>query len=320
MLRVVVILMLVSCSLHLRAQSCCSGGVPLSNNIGLSPQQKGTWQLNTSYDLNTLNTLKAGTTVLNDDSRRRQTHSVLFQLGYTFSRRWSAEVFVSYVRQERRIRQFGQEDFTFTQGIGDAVALVKYQLIAKEKQSLFVGLGAKIPTGSPDLRSQQGLRLNADLQPGSGAWDAILWTQYQRPIKLRPSMTWSLTGIYTTKGTNEEYLGNQAYQFGQEVQVISTLSDQVFVAKQIFNPSLIVRYRQVQGDQQNEQLVPGTGGSWLFVAPALAWQATPRFSMSASLELPIFAEVTDTQVTPTHRLQLGLSYLLTKKEADTNRR
>ena len=312
MLRIGCLLVMLSCGLHLLAQSCCSGGVPLSNNIGLSPQQKGTWELNTSYDLNTLNTLKTGTEVLDDDSRRRQTHSVLFQLGYTFSRRWSAEVFVSYVRQERRIRQFGQEDFTFTQGIGDAVALVKYQIITKDQHSLFAGLGLKAPTGPSDLRSQQGLRLNADLQPGSGAWDAILWTQYQKQLDSRPTMTWSLTGIYTTKGTNEEYLGSQAYQFGQEIQLITTLADQLFIAQQIINPSMTLRYRQVAEDQQNDQNVPGTGGSWLFVRPGLAWQAKPKFRVFASVELPLFADLVDTQVTPTHRIQVGISRLLSQ--------
>ncbi len=310
MFRLALLVLLISSSYYGVAQSCCSGGVPLSNNIGLSPQQLGTWQLNTSYDLNTLSTLKSGTEVLDDDSRQRQTHSFLLQVGYTFSRRWSGEVFISYVRQERRIRQFGQEDFTFTQGIGDAVALVKYQLLAQDNNSLFLGLGVKAPTGASDLRSQQGLRLNADLQPGSGAWDALFWSQYQTSFSFRPSLSWLLTGIYTTKGTNEQYLGNQAYQFGQEVQLITRLSDQFLVGKQLLNPSLALRYRYVDVDEQNGETVPGTGGNWIFLRPGLGWPISPKLSVATSLELPLRAEVVDTQVTPSSRFQIGISYLL----------
>lgn len=312
MLRVALVAIALFFSIQLLAQSCCSGGVPLSNNIGLLPQNKGSWQLNWSYDLNTLNTLKAGTEVLDDNSRRRQTHSALFQLGYTFSERWSAEFFISYIRQERRIRQFGREDFTFTQGLGDAVALVKYQLLPHQDQDFLVGLGIKAPTGPSDLLSSQGLRLNADLQPGSGAWDALVWIQYSASLSFRPSLSWSLTGTYTAKGTNNEYLGNQAYRFGQELQFITSLADQLLVAGQIIGPSLSFRFRHVASDLQNDEKVPGTGGIWLFARPGLAWSLTPVLNISAGIELPLFADLVDTQVTPTHRIQLGLSWLLSK--------
>jgi len=38
------------------AQTCCSGGIPLSNNIGLTSLGKGTLQIGINYDYNNLNT------------------------------------------------------------------------------------------------------------------------------------------------------------------------------------------------------------------------------------------------------------------------
>ncbi|MBL4939411.1 MAG: hypothetical protein JKY16_03905, partial [Lutibacter sp.] len=43
-----------------KAQTCCSGGVPLSNNIGLEILAKGTTQFGINYDYNNLNTLNDG--------------------------------------------------------------------------------------------------------------------------------------------------------------------------------------------------------------------------------------------------------------------
>ena len=54
-------------------QTCCSGGVPLSNNLGISNEGKGSLQVGINYDYNNLNTLNAGSRRLDDDSRQRQT-------------------------------------------------------------------------------------------------------------------------------------------------------------------------------------------------------------------------------------------------------
>ena len=40
-----------------QSQTCCSGGIPLSNSIGLETTEKGTLQLALNYDYNNLNTL-----------------------------------------------------------------------------------------------------------------------------------------------------------------------------------------------------------------------------------------------------------------------
>ena len=75
----------------INAQTCCSGGIPLSNNLGLDISEKGTIQVGLNYDYNNLNTLNSGTENLNDDSRLRITHSVLLNAGYSITDRLSAE-------------------------------------------------------------------------------------------------------------------------------------------------------------------------------------------------------------------------------------
>ena len=85
------------------SQTCCSGGVPISGNLGLPPGSGGTWQFSLGNDINVLKTLMDGREVLDDQSRERVTQSILFQSGYSITNRFSADLFFSYVKQERTI-------------------------------------------------------------------------------------------------------------------------------------------------------------------------------------------------------------------------
>ena len=62
------ILIMVGFSTHINlfSQTCCSGGIPLSNSIGLPIENKGAFQFGLSYDYNNLNTLNSGDDELDD--------------------------------------------------------------------------------------------------------------------------------------------------------------------------------------------------------------------------------------------------------------
>lgn len=299
------------------SQTCCSGGVPISSNLGLPPEEDGILQVSLRYDLNTLETLKVGTDVLNDDSRNRKTHSALLQLGYSFSERLSVDALFSWVRQERTITQFGNTDFTATNGIGDAVFLLKYKLFATpQNQTVVTGaLGLKAPIGASDLNTTDGLPIIADLQPGSGAWDGILWGQVVHVAGFRPSMSIAGTTVYSFKGVNDEYLRTQTYQFGNELQLMLSVSDRLLLGKLVIDPSLLFRLRNVAADVINEQVLPNTGGTWLFISPGISHWFNTDFSASLNVELPVLADVTGTQVSPTYHLNAGLFYRFRLKKS-----
>ena len=92
----------------IKAQTCCSGGIPLSNNIGLAMLEKGNAQIGIYYDYNNLNTLNFETDKLNDNSRLRITHSMLFNLSYAITDNLSIEGLFTWVNQRRKISQFGK--------------------------------------------------------------------------------------------------------------------------------------------------------------------------------------------------------------------
>lgn len=303
------------------AQTCCSGGVPVSGNLGMPLSNAKTLQFNLSYDYNNLNTLKSNRIVLDDNSRKRTTHSILFETGYSFNERFSADVFFSYVRQERLINNNNNEDFTYTQGVGDVVVLLKYLLVkgGKDKSNIVVGGGVKLPVGVSDkLNSQNGLPLNADLQPGSGAFDFIGWGAWSKPTQFRPSMSYFSTVIFSYKGINNSYLGENSYQFGRELSWSVGIGDQLFLASQIVEPSIQVRYRSAQADLFNSDELPSTGGDWLFVTPGISFWPNPNFAIEANIELPLVARVEGTQVTPTRRFNIGFYYKFQLSKDKTN--
>ena len=315
------ILFLLLPIIHGTAQTCCSGGVPVASNLGLPSAQAGAIQLSLSYDLNVLETLKTGTETLEDDSRSRKTHSGLFEIGYALSDKLSVDGLFSFVQQEREISQFNTRNISTTQGIGDAVLLFKYKIFSSpnDHTTIQIGAGPKIPIGSSDKRNEQGLTLNADLQPGSGAWDLSSWAQFTHVLKGSPSRSLHLTAIHSFKGTNQNYLGSQAYQFGQEFQVAVGISDRLLLGNLILDPSLSLRYRYQAADDIDSFELPSTGGQWVFVNPSLSYWANQDLSFEVGATFPIIANIVGTQVTPTYRFRTGVFYrLFTKSKKDSS--
>jgi len=300
------------------SQTCCSGGVPLSSNLGLPAGEKGTIQMALTYDLNVLETLKTGKQTLEDDSRSRKTHSFILELGYSFTEKFSVDGFFSFVRQERVINQFGNTNFSSTEGIGDAVLLFKYKIWATAANNTVfqIGIGPKIPLGASDKTNAIGLTYNADLQPGSGAWDGVLFAQFSHVLKKRPSMSFLATSTYGIKGKNSDYFDVQTYQFGNEFQLSTGVSDRVLLGKSIIDPALLFQYRLQVPDQINEVDLPSTGGNWIFVNPSITYWITPDFSLIAGISLPLFSNITGTQITPTYRFTTGLFYRIPIKQKD----
>lgn len=331
MFRLLFLLFLFFSSLSgLSAQTCCSGGVPLSSNLGLPAAEAKNLQFSLNYDLNILHTLKEGISTIEDQTRNRKTHSLLAQVGYSFTRRLSADVMFSYVRQERTISSDQSRNFAETEGPGDLVLLLKYRVWESKNHSSnwTLGAGTKLATGPADRTSNIGLLYNADLQPGTGATDAIFWTQFTQTGVLRPTMGFFATLTHNRRGTNDDYLPvfdpgsgttrTQSYQFGNEWQLITGISDRLLIGALMVDPGLSFRFRSVKFDRINEQRVPSTGGTWWFLNPNLTFWGNERFSVNLNVEVPLYANVIGTQLSPSFRLNAGVFYRLPLKKEKIN--
>lgn len=290
------------------SQTCCSGGIPLSNSIGLPILEKGSIQIGINYDYNNLNTLNAGTETLNDNSRLRITHSILFNTSYSITNNFSVESLFTWVNQRRKITQFDNQNLDSSIGIGDAILLFKYNLknVIANNSDLILGLGTKVPLGSSSETDSRGILLINDLQPGSNAWDIIYWLSASKQLNFRPSLNISGRLIYRNTGTDNEYLENSTYKFGNEFQAFLSFSDQFILFKTLVNNSLSFKYRNTVKDKTGGGELDNTGGNWLFIIPNLSINLTPSIVFATKLELPLYSNVDGTQLTPTYRITSGI--------------
>ncbi|MEM6697054.1 MAG: hypothetical protein AAF599_01565 [Bacteroidota bacterium] len=304
----------------LSGQACCSGGVPVSSNLGLPVSSSNVLQFSLSYDFNALNTLKTGTITQQSQERERTTQSILLELGYAFNNRFSVDGFFAYLQQDRLIHF--SNDLTRTRGIGDAVLLFKYNIITGDFTNLTFGIGPKLPLGATDQLSENSpIPPALDLQSGSGAWDALLWGQWSQSLAFRPSLSLVSTIIYSYRGVHDEYQCQngscQTYQFGQDIQAMFGLSDRLSLGKSLIDASLLFRYRFVTQDLFNDAPRPSTGGDFVLLAPSIAYWLNPQSSINATIELPIYANVRDTQVSPTYRFNFGIYHQFDLKSNDS---
>lgn len=298
------------------AQTCCSGGIPLSNNIGMAILAKGTTQIGVAYDYNNLNTLNNGSKKLDDNARLRITHSILVNASYAITDKFSVEGLLTWVNQRRKISQFGGINLDQSSGIGDALLLAKYNFtdVIGENTDLNFGIGSKIPLGSSTEKSDEGITLNADLQPGSNAWDLIYFTSVSKSMNFRPSLSISSRFIYRSTGTNNDYFGDSTYKFGNDFQAFVGFSDQFLLFNTITSPSISFKYRNAQQDKIGGFNLENTGGNWVSVIPNFSINVNKNLVFSSKAELPIYSNVDGTQLTPTYRLTTGILYTIAPKK------
>lgn len=296
----------------LRAQACCSAGPPLLGSLEFSPSPPETFQSVLTYHYNHLRDLLSGSTRLSDNSRQRTVHSVLLELSYGLSSSLSVSSLISFVRQERRVTSTVDvliESSVQTRGFGDALLVMKYRLVPLtiiSQHEIVIGIGGKIPLGISSL-SSGGILLPADMQPGTGAWDGILWAYASQGFLPRVPLTIVASASYRITGTNSRYgIGQQGYKFGNEF--IASLGGG-YRTEGSFDYSLVAQLRSVSPDQSVGSHVPNTGGLWFFIVPGLNFKLSDAFTLRASGQIPVYRSLEGIQLTTTYTVSVSLLYV-----------
>jgi hypothetical protein len=294
-------------------QACCSGGVPLGGSLGLGTAEHKSLQFLITYDYNAINDLMDVSRHLPDDTSSRTTHSSILEINYGLSTRFSVAGVFPVIRQVRNIKAYvGARDITATQGLGDVALLFKFRVLNPEKLSDWegvVGAGPKFPTGRTNFTNNLGLALAADMQPGSGSWDGLFWSFFQKRNIYHPNI--SLMGVTTFRysGENRKYNQTQMYRFGNEFQLNmgGNYSTYLQWPLDIF---AWFRYRAQTEDFIDGNVFPGSGGQWVYFIPGANIHFSPNLSLRLSGDIPLYRQLKGTQLTTSYRLTLSLSYNL----------
>jgi hypothetical protein len=286
------------------AQACCSSGTPLLSVVELGTGRAHVLQLNLRYDYNVLNSVFNGTASLpNDAGRQRRVHSIVAEGSYGISSRISISSLFSFTQRERQstINESGDTETVRTRGLSDAILMLKYSLIVPtivSQWELAVGAGLKLPTGSIGAASD-GIRLAADMQPGSGSWDGIFWlfgsaSFHPLPISSFISLTHRLTGV-----------NPDGYEFGDEIQATVGGSSSL---SPVIDLSMYMRYRRQGTDLFLRHDVPNTGGNWIYMIPGINVTPAPDMTIRIHLDLPVYRNLAGSQLTTTIVSGVNLFY------------
>jgi len=164
-------------------------------------------------------------------------------------------------------------------GLGDAEMLAMIR-IARSSGVRAAALGAvagfSAPTGSNDLKNTSGERLDAHLQPGTGAWSGTGGLNLTAPSG--PG-SWETSVVGRVNGTNAH-----GYRYGNVV-----LYNAGFTSSPRNGVRLLLQLNgRSAGKDRFEDGTMGenTGGTVVYVAPGLRWVSSMGLGVEAAIQVP----------------------------------
>lgn len=287
--------------IFLHAQTCSCAGAPLIGSQSSGATGTGNLLAGITYEFNQITNLYTGSEQLVNDSVERSTQSFLLEINYGITDRLSVTGTVSYVDKQRAsgLGSPQRSQISQTNGIGDGMILLRYNILQQtlwNRYSIAVGGGMKAPFGSTSIRNNSGLSFNLDMQPGTGAWDGVFWSQASVSLIPLSTANLSLTNSYRYTGSHDRFNQTDSYEFGNELLTALSISDGI---SERFGYRLSFRYRSVSSDQLNEISQPNTGGQWLFINPQFNFAITEQITFSAGGQFPLWQYLKGTQPTTT---------------------
>lgn len=294
-------------TLPVKAQTCSCAGAPLISTQSTGASSAGNLLLGITYEYHDISTLYSGTTQLADETVTRNTQSVLFEVNYGFTDRLSISGTFSYVDKDRTTGLHTSSGGTTvtTTGLGDGVFMLRYvirQQTIWNRYHLAVGAGTKAPLGTTSLQ-RNGFTMNADMQPGTGAWDGVIWSYAAASLLPYSTFNISMINSYRHTGANDRFAEGDSYRFGNELVSNLGVSNQL-IGDLSFMLSL--RYRSTSTDQLNNNSLPNTGGKWISVIPNLNYAISELISVRLSGQIPVYQNLNGTQPTTTFAISGSL--------------
>jgi hypothetical protein len=304
------LLLIIFYAMEFFPQACCSAGSPLLGSLDISNASRGELQIGLRYELNSLQDVYAGTVRLDDDLRERNVNSFLLEVNYGLTGRISITTLFTFINQSRNISSHDNLSSSLnTGGLSDGIILVKYNFIPLsivDQVELTLGAGAKLPIGNSTLRSD-GILIPADMQPGTGSWDGVLWGYFSKGFVPALPLNVFLNVSYRLNGTNNRFGDSfqQGYTFGNELFVNLGAG---YRTDTFFDFTLMLRYRNTTPDKFDGVQLPNTGGNWLYLVPGVNGKISDYFTTRLSGQIPLYRNLTGTQLTTTYTASLGLFY------------
>ena len=213
------------------------------------------------------------------------------------------------VHAEETVEEEGVEVLGDADGLGDIILFGQYRFYHDQETNTHTSLllGVKTPTGATDEKSNEGERLEAEFQPGSGSWDGLFGLAFSRDLQ-KVSLNASTLYKLVTEGSQDTDLGDVlSYNVGLSYRLSGNGDHQHAHDQQAHGHGswdLILELNGEWRDKEERRGVtnPNSGGNWLFVSPGVRYSRDSGWAAALSVGAPIVTDLNGRQVEPNFRL------------------
>jgi hypothetical protein len=223
-------------------------------------------------------------------------------------------------------------------GFGDVTVLGQYRFHnnAQTATSAAVLFGFKAPTGSTGQRDASGELFEAEFQPGSGSWDALLGAAFTKRLD---RWSFDVSGLYwlAGNGTQNTNLGDRfLFGAGMSYRLVGAVGSSKEVELHEFcmqaqnrmqehclyhanhdhsdmkkTPYTLDLVLELNGEWHDKQRIagiadPNSGGTTLYLSPGVRF-GFDRFSSFVTVGVPIVNQHNGIQSKPEYRVLTGIS-------------
>ena len=195
-------------------------------------------------------------------------------------------------------------------GLGDTTLLVKRRFYVDNFQGGGIQLallgGVKLPTGDDNQRDNQGNLLPPGLQLGTGSVDVpvgLVFTAFKDRFGFNSSFLYQL---------NNE---SDGFRFGDETKVNLAFGYRLFPKEyKSFQDKVLNAYLEVntvvsQRASLDDQDVPDSGGTLIFLTPGFQVVLNPRFLVEAAFQIPVVQALNGIQLAFSPTANVGIRVL-----------
>ncbi|MFQ5687901.1 MAG: transporter [Candidatus Scalindua sp.] len=188
-------------------------------------------------------------------------------------------------------------------GITDMWLTGKYRFFRGPQGHYAFLFGVKFPTGREDSQNNEGEKLEAVEQPGSGSFDFATGIAYSRWL----TKDWMLhTSIKYTLKTE----GARDYKIGDRIDWGVSTSYQLMPKNEFpnFVPVGGFSVRQLFRDKQNENDLINSGSTTIFISPGFNVGITKNFGINTAFSIPVFQKTLGRQQETDFQASVGFNF------------
>ncbi len=172
-------------------------------------------------------------------------------------------------------------------GVGDLLLEAEFQVMSSPQLSLTAGV--ELPTGSVDNTDQYDQRICDILALGSGTTDAVLGANIWVPNAV-------IRHLDMVAGLKHRFSGGEnkwAYRFGAETDFWAHSSYPLSSRTRL---GLRFEGYHTEADTWFKNTVPERGATVLYLGPTVAWKALPGISIGGFAKVPVWMNLTGSQM------------------------